>query len=451
MLPHFQSRFGVAEFQRRREALSDAIDGHTAILRGLPASGAMDPFRQGNAFYYLCGVAVPHAYLRIRRAGASTLYLPPSDPRLAAAEGPELNADDPEVAQRLTGVDEVRPLTALASDLRTESVLYTPRDAPEGRRACQDSLADARRLADRDPWAPVPGACSLASVLRRRLDPIELHDLSPSLNQLRRFKSDAEMSVLRTAGRITAVAICEAIRSTKPGLIEHQLAAVAEYVFALNGAAGGAYQPIVASGTNTWNVHYARNNCRLDSGELVLMDYAPDFHYYTSDIGRIWPVDGEYLPSQREPFALVVDYHRALLDLIEPGITPHQLRVAVAERMRPLASRTRWSSGPLKDAVEKLLGTSRSCTHDVGMAIHDSSGYQPDDEPLLPGVVFALDPQFWIPQSQTYLRVEDCVAINADGVENLTSEAPIDLDEIEQLMTEDGLLQRDTHLLVDPS
>ena len=47
-------------------------------------------------------------------------------------------------------------------------------------------------------------------------------------------------------------------------------------------------------------MHYFRNTAALKDGDLVLMDYAPDYRYYVSDIGRVWPVNGHYLPSQRE-------------------------------------------------------------------------------------------------------------------------------------------------------
>jgi Xaa-Pro aminopeptidase len=51
-------------------------------------------------------------------------------------------------------------------------------------------------------------------------------------------------------------------------------------------------------------------------------------------------------------------------------------------------------------------------------------------------VVLALDPQMWIPEERRYIRVEDTVAVTEDGIENLTSAAPLELDEVEALMQE---------------
>ena len=43
-------------------------------------------------------------------------------------------------------------------------------------------------------------------------------------------------------------------------------------------------------------MHYFRNTSTLKDGDLVLMDFAPDYRYYVSDIGRVWPVNGKYTP-----------------------------------------------------------------------------------------------------------------------------------------------------------
>jgi Xaa-Pro aminopeptidase len=73
------------------------------------------------------------------------------------------------------------------------------------------------------------------------------------------------------------------------------------------------------------------------------------------------------------------------------------------------------------------------------MAVHDAGDYHA--EPLRPGVVFALDPQMWVPEERLYVRVEDTVAITNDGVEILTQGVPLKLDEIEALMRDEGILQ----------
>jgi Xaa-Pro aminopeptidase len=63
--------------------------------------------------------------------------------------------------------------------------------------------------------------------------------------------------------------------------------------------------------------------------------------------------------------------------------------------------------------------------------------------PLVPGLVFSIDPQMWVPEVDMYVRVEDTVLVTADGVEVMTSAAPLALDDVEALMAEPepGLVQ----------
>ncbi len=444
--PYYQSAFSVDEFARRRSAVAAAIGDGLAVLQGSPATGAFDLFRQHNDFFYLCGVETPHAYLTIAgRSGRTVLYLPPCDAKLAEQEGAELNSDAAETAARLTGVDDVKPLSALRDDLRGRTELFACHLPPEVRQACQDTLRHARHQSANDPWRA--NGEPFHTTLSRLCPAATIRDLSPFVTELRLIKSPAEIAVMRRAGRLAAMAVSEAMRSTAPGLVEGQLSAVAEYVFQLNGAGGPGYRPIVACGPNIWNMHYYRNNCRLVSGELVLMDYAPDCSGYTSDIGRMWPVSGRYETWQRQLYGFVVEYHLLLLELIAPGRTTAEICAQAAEKLLPIVDRTQWVHPSFAEAARTLLRSEKQFTHTVGMAVHDGGEYKVRE--LRPGIAFALDPQLWVPDERLYIRVEDTVVVTERGVENLTRDCPHNLDDVERLMSEQGLIQLRPDLILD--
>ena len=101
-----------------------------------------------------------------------------------------------------------------------------------------------------------------------------------------------------------------------------------------------------------------------------------------------------------------------------------------------------WSfSKPIyEEAARRRLGFTGHLSHPVGMAVHDVGNYH--TRKLAPGMVFAVDPQMWVHEEQRYIRCEDTVVVTEDGMDNLTGFVPTELDYVEAVMQEDGLLQR---------
>lgn len=276
-------------------------------------------------------------------------------------------------------------------------------------------------------------------LLRQRHPGLDIRDLTPILDALRAVKSPREVDVMRRAARLSGLAVMEAMRSTRAGVVEYELGAVANYVFLAGGARGEGYQSIIAGGPNAWFGHYSQNSRRLEDGELLLMDCAPDYRYYTSDIGRMWPVGGAYSPWQRELYGFAVEYHKVLLARIRPGVTASQIAEGAAAEMAKLVERTRFSKAIYEDAARRMLEFQGHLSHPVGMAVHDVGGYR--SRPLVPGTVFSVDPQMRVPEEKLYIRVEDTVAVTDGGIENLTGFVPLELDDVEALMREDGMLE----------
>jgi Xaa-Pro aminopeptidase len=68
--------------------------------------------------------------------------------------------------------------------------------------------------------------------------------------------------------------------------------------------------------------------------------------------------------------------------------------------------------------------------------IHYSNG------PLKPGQVFSIDPQLRVPEENRYLRYEDVIVITPGGYENFTAFLPTELDDIEKIVGQGGVLQK---------
>ena len=446
----YQTDFPPEEFKARWEKIFDKIgDNAVAVVQGAPQVRGFALSRQVNELYYLCGVETPFAYIKFDgRSRKTTLYLPPRNERLERSEGKILSADDAEIVKKLTGVDEVMSSDMmrggwLADTGRTRVVLYVPFQPGEGYAESRGENVQANTGIALDYWdGRLPREGQFIQLLRTRHPRVEVRDLTPVLDELRAVKSAREIALIRRASQLAGHAIIEAIKSAKPGMYEYQLEAAARYVYTVNGSRMDGYRAIIASGTaNIWNAHYFRNNSVLNDGDLVLMDYAPDYRYYTSDVTRMFPANGKFSPVQREILGFVLAYRNEILKRIRPGVTAQQIMDEAKTAMEPVFQRTKFSKPVYEKAARTLVERGGGVfSHPVGMAVHDDGGYR--QGPLKPGHVFSVDPQLWVPEENLYYRYEDVVVVTETGVENFTDFLPSELADIEKLMREDGIVQK---------
>jgi Xaa-Pro aminopeptidase len=446
----YQSHFPPEEFADRRAKIFEAIGNDAiALIQGAPSVQGFYVFRQSNTFYYLCGLEVPHSYLLLDgRTKQSTLYLPHRDEGRERNEGKQLSAEDAERVKELTGVDRVLGYGMMGRNFvwsylvrQPVPVLYTPHSPAEGQFQSRDEVLGGLAGQFADPWDNQPSREGyFIQLIRERYPQFEIKDLSPILDTMRLIKSEKEIDMVRIASEVAGMGIAEAIRSTKPGVFEYQLDAAANFVFSNNGARSEGYRSITAGGTNAWMGHYFHNSDTVSSGDLILMDIAPDYGYYTSDVARMWPVNGKYTLDQRDLYGFIVAYRNTLLKYIRPGVTPDQVMEESARDMRKVFDKIEFSKEIYKKGAEGAFAFRGHLSHPVGMSVHDVGVYR--NMPLKVGMVFAIDPMIWIPEEKMYIRMEDVVVVTGDGVENLSDNLVAELDEIEALMKEEGIVQK---------
>ncbi|MEJ2110549.1 MAG: Xaa-Pro peptidase family protein, partial [Acidobacteriota bacterium] len=248
---------------------------------------------------------------------------------------------------------------------------------------------------------------------------VSIRDLSPLLDEMRRVKDSREIDKLRSAGRIGARGLVEAIRSAAPGMYEYQLAAVAEFVFLWHGASGDAFFPIVGSGPNSCVLHHHTNERKMEAGDIVVMDFGPDYGYYGSDVTRTFPISGRFTAEQAAAYRIVLEAQKAALAAVRPGATFDDLDDAAEQVL------DRYGYGQYK-----VHGVS----HYVGMAVHDVG----EPEPFEPGVVIAVEPGVYFPEKNLGIRIEDTVLVTEEGFEILTGDVPKEITDIERLMSSEA-------------
>ena len=450
----FTTDFPPEEFAARRAKVYDAIgDNGIAIVQGAPSPAGYTRFRQSNEFYYLCGIEIPHAYLLLDGATRrASLYLPHRNEGRERGEGKVLSAEDGDLVRKLSGLDAVYGTDLLNEHLwryaYSKRTAYTPFSPAEGFAMSRDLAL--RVVADRaaDPFDGVPSREGMfVQTLRARFPVIEVKELSPTLDRLRLIKSEREIAMLRRATRLSGLALMEAMRSTEPGIKEYELDAMAKYVYYRNGAQGESYYSLIASGPNAWYPHYNAGKRRMEDGDFLLMDFAPDVGYYQSDLTRMMPVNGKFNAWQRELYGFYLGCYRAILKVIRPGVTPAVLRTEAVKEMEQLLAATKFSKPIYEKAAQAFVtgyaaaskSPRTSLGHWVGMATHDVGEY---GEPLRAGMVFTIEPALTVPEEKIYIRLEDMILITDTKAEVLSDFVPMDMDSIERLMKEEGMLQR---------
>ena len=443
--PVFTGIFPPEEFALRRSRVMEKIGDAAAILLGTTEPPGEMPLRQGNQFFYVAGVVEPRAILVIDgKTKRTTLFLNPrSAQRETSMYGPGLSPG--EDAAKSTGTDAVLPrsdfqavVDALAKDGRT---IYTPFRAEV---LGSISSGDPDRLWTANKTDPWDGRSSREQAFQAHLKVVapncEIRNLDPILDAMRGVKSPREIAVIREATRIAGLGIMEAMRDARPGLSEYELQADSEFVFKKYGAFGAAYFALIGTGPNTYYTHYHRNTAKLQDGDLVQYDYAPDYKYYQSDVTRVFPANGKFTPWQREYYDIYLRLYRAVMTSIKVHVLPRDVIKEAVVKMDSIMAGYKFTDDKIKNAAQKFVETYRrqqaragSLGHSVGMEVHDVR--MPTDT-LEPGEIFTIEPEMRIEEDHLGLRLEDMLLITETGYEDLSSFVPIEIADIEKLMAD---------------
>ena len=306
-----------SDYRARREALAAKAQGGLILVFANTeeaAGDAVNGFRQADDFYYLTGLTDPGAALLIvapinpsdaqyaqmpadarpqARSYSEVLLLPAHSPQ-ERWTGKRNGPGDPGLTQS-TGFERVIPLGELDEEIA--------KVAPRGTMLWvnQGKLSDA----------PVEWL--------RRITPVFPRDVHALIGQLRAVKDAREIELIRKATNASMAAHQAAMKATKPGKNEHDIASLMTFEFMKAGCERPAYAPIVGSGFNSTVLHYSANSQPIRDGDIVVMDVAGEYSMYASDITRTLPANGHFSARQREIYDIVLAGQQAAIDAFQVG------------------------------------------------------------------------------------------------------------------------------------
>ena len=381
------------------------------------------PFRQDSYFWYLTGFNEPNAallLLKTEQAEKAIIFLRPRDPLLETWNGRRLGV---ERAPQQLNVNEAYSIeefsTVLPKILSNLTALYhVPEIHTWGDKLVAESAVNFSEILD---WRPM-------------------------LSEMRLIKSPNEIRLMQQAGQITALGHIKAMQTTRPNRFEYEIESDILHEFNRHCARFPSYNSIVAGGSSACILHYTENDRPLNDGDLVLIDAGCEFAMYAGDITRTFPVNGKFSQTQREIYELVLKAQKRAIELLVPG---NSIKQANDEVIR-IKTQGLVDLGILKGDVDTLIEQQayrqfymHGLGHWLGLDVHDVGSYGQDKQRILEiGMVITVEPGIYISEyadvPEQYkgigVRIEDNLLMTEYGNKILTTAAPKEIADIENLM-----------------
>jgi len=233
---------------------------------------------------------------------------------------------------------------------------------------------------------------------------LEFVQLDDKINALRVVKDEAELQILREAAALADYAIEVGTKAIKEGVTEIEIMTEIELALKKRGVTHMSFDTTVLSGPKAASPHGKTGDRKIQKGDLVLFDLGVVHKGYCSDITRTVAF-GEPNEEQKAVYDVVLQAELAAVNAVKPGITAAELD-QTARRV-------------IEDAGYGEFFTHR-LGHGLGISVHEfPSLHGSNSMEMETGMVFTIEPGVYVP-GKVGVRIEDDVAVTADGVEVLT-------------------------------
>ncbi len=443
--------------QQRRQKLAQQFPDKALLWSGCAPSRNFPantfPFRASSHFLYFAGLSLENAVIELDN-GKLTLFMdnPSAEMILWAGEQPTRQ----EIAATI-GADAAYPLSELENYHAPAATIALPHPAIY-QQQCQCLQREIPQ-----PWqAQGKDLALIHAIINLRL----CHD-------------NSAIAQIRQAAEVSMQAHKAGMEATQPGKTEAEIRAAMEQVIMAHDQSCAYGSVVTVHGEVLHNHDYSHT---LQENDLVLADVGAESPGgFASDITRTWPVNGEFSPTQREIYDLVLSAHDACIEAVAPGAEFQDIHWKAAT----ILTEGLVDLGILQGNVSNLVAQDAHAIffphgvgHLLGLDVHDMedlgdlAGYAPGrtrsnrfglgnlrlDRALQTGMAVTIEPGFYqvpalLERAKTQepyqdminwnqlaqfsdvrgIRIEDDVMVTSDGAETLTTSVPCQREQIEQL------------------
>ena len=228
---------------------------------------------------------------------------------------------------------------------------------------------------------------------------VETEDI---IEKQRAIKDNFEINEITKACELTDRCFEHLLTFIKKGMTEKEIAFEIEKYFKQNGADELAFPSIVASGINSSMPHSVPTDKKIESGDIITLDFGCIVNGYCSDMTRTIFVD------------FVQDYAKKIYDLVLKN------QMLILEEMKEGANTKNLFKMVESDFNLYDYTLIHALGHGVGMEVHENPVIGSKREILLKNnMVITNEPGIYIP-GKFGVRIEDTVLITKNGCINLT-------------------------------
>lgn len=261
----------------------------------------------------------------------------------------------------------------------------------------------------------------LLNIPTSQVNPSASVELIKAVIEQRSVKSKEEIAEIEIGVNITREMQLAAMKHTKPGMIEREIAGLMHGIALARG--GDLSFPIIFS-IHGETLHNHHHHNKMKKGDLVVNDCgAESALHYAGDLTRTFPVSGKFTAKQKEIYEIVLKAQKNAIAMIAPGVKFKDVHLTACRTLFDGLKELGLMKGDTDEAVKAgahavffQCGTG----HMMGLDVHDMEnlgeefiGYDADVQrseqfglcylrmakPLQPGFVVTVEPGiYFIPE-----------------------------------------------------
>lgn len=233
---------------------------------------------------------------------------------------------------------------------------------------------------------------------------LDIIPMTKLVEPLRMVKDENEIQTLQTACAITTEALIQCLPILRIGATEIAIANSLEQQMRQLGAHDRAFPSIVASGPNSSIPHHIPTERKIQSGDLLKIDFGARVDGYHADCTRTFVMG--------RPKSWQIDLH----ELVKQSQQDAKSTLRAGAALSDIDSKAR----NVMAQADALHLFTHGLGHGVGLEIHEDPFFSPSNQTRIEEhTVITLEPGAYLP-GQGGVRIEDTVVVTKDGYLNLT-------------------------------